>query len=210
MKTLTTTVLLLVVILTASAQTPEPKTIFKDSKITNLGLNFTGGVSVSQFYDRPAIFTNLGFGVLFNTRFRTGIDVEILSSNVDVANNALILPYSRMRWKYSSFGLNMDYTIMPNKIVSINPGLVVGMGMLSKHPLDGVNMNNDGLIDDSNMFVMRPNLSINFNLFKFMAFKLGGGYRFATGSKSIGISDSQISVPYGFATLRFEFAGPLD
>ncbi len=203
---------LLVLIATAAfAQQPDtlPKTLFKSKPITNIGFNFTGGASVSNFYNREAIFTNIGFGIMLNNHFRGGLDVEILTSNVDVANTALVFPSTRMRWRYSAFGLNLDYTFMPKKVISINPGLVIGLGTVSKHPLDGANQNNDQLIDDSNMFVLRPNLSVNFNLIKFMTLKIGGGYRYATGSKSLGISDSQMATPYGFVALRFEIGGPI-
>lgn len=183
----------------------EPKTIFKNKPINSLGMYATGGIIVSEFYNRSAISSNIAFGIVLNRRVRIGLDVDILTSNVDVAANALVLPYSRMRWRHGNFGLNVDYTFFPNKPISINPGLAVGMGTVGKHPLDGINNNSpDQQLDNSNMFAMRPNLSINFNLLKFLSLKLGGGYRFVTGSKSQGINDAQISSPYGFVALRFE------
>lgn len=186
----------------------QPKTIFNNKPITNFGLYGTCGVIVSEFYNRSAISTNIAFGLLLNNHFRLGIDAEILSSNVDVAGSALVFPYTRMRWRHSNFGLSTDYTFFPNKVISINPGLAVGMGMVGKHPLDGLNNNSpDQQLDNSNMFAMRPSLSINLNLLKFLTLKIGGGYRYVTGSKSVGIDDNQISSPYGFAALRFEVSG---
>lgn len=212
MKPLITLCCVVLCVLGTVAQTttpePEPKTIFKNKPITNLGVYGTGGVIVSEFYNRSAISTNISFGILLNRHIRIGIDAEILSSNVDVASSALIFPYSRMRWRHSNFGLSTDYTFFPDKIISINPGLAVGMGMVGKHPLDGINNSSpDQQLDDSNMFAMRPSLSINLNLLKFLTLKLGGGYRYVIGSRSVGIDDNQISSPYGFAALRFEISG---
>jgi hypothetical protein len=186
------------------------KTLFKNAKVESAGMYFTAGTSFGQFYNTNAILTQFGFGGMINYRYRGSFEVESLVSNENLKTNALIQPFSRMRWRFSTVALQFDYTMFPKKVISLNPGLAIGMGMVNKHALDGAPFDTDAELDDSNMFMLRPSLSVNVNVVKFLAIKIGGGYRYMVGSNTQGIRDNQMSSPYGFVALRLEIGGKTD
>lgn len=186
------------------------RTLFKSAKVKSAGMFFTGGSSFGQFYNSSAILTQFGFGGMLNHRYRGSFEFENLVSNENLKPSALVQPFDRMRWRFTTVAMQFDYTIFPKKVVSLNPGLAVGMGMISKHALDAATFDADDQLDDSNMFMLRPSLSVNVNVVKFLTVKLGGGYRYLVGSNTQGIQDNQISSPYGFVALRFEISGIAD
>jgi hypothetical protein len=196
--------LLLAVALQPSFAQDSTKTLFKNKGLQNFGFFGRGGVQYSKIANRTALPFDCHMGISFNQRWRMGMAFEALMNNITVKNSALVAPYTRMRWQYSNFGGFLEYAFMPKRLISISPGLFAGYGTISKHPLDGPNLDVDGDVDDSNFFVFKPYLNINLNITRFVGVYVSGGYRFSTGEVTQGISDKQLSGAFGVVGLKFE------
>jgi hypothetical protein len=81
---------------------------------------------------------------------------------------------------------------------------MIGLGTISKHPMNAPLIDSDASVDDSRFFAFKPYLGAQLNLTRFLSLGLGGGYRLAAGSSTGGLPDSRISGPYGSLTLKVE------
>lgn len=196
--------LLLAVALQPSFAQDSTKTLFKNKNLEKFGFFGRGGVQYSQIADNAALPFDGHMGLSFDQRWRIGMAFEALMNNIKVNNNALVAPYTRMRWQYSNFGGFVEYAFMPKRLISVSPGLFLGYGTISKHPLDGPNLDIDGDVDDSRYFVFKPYLNINLNITRFIGLYVSGGYRLSTGEVTQGITNSQLSGPFGAIGLKFE------
>lgn len=180
------------------------KTLLKNKNLQNFGFFGRGGVQYSQVANSVALSFDGHMGLSFNQRWRLGMAFEALMNNIRVNNNALVAPYTRMRWEYSNFGGFVEYAFMSKRLISVSPGVFLGYGTISKHPLDGPNLDSDGDVDDSRFFVFKPYLNVNLNITRFIGLYVSGGYRISTGEVTQGINNSQLSGPFGAIGLKFE------
>lgn len=182
------------------------KSLFKTKATTDFSMFARGGMQYSRIAGANAWPIDIMFGLGVN-RWRFGMGIESLVNNIPVAPHALIAPYNRMRWSYSTFSAAMEYNIMPKRIVSFAPGVAFGYGTISKHPMDGPNLDHDGELDDSQFFVLKPYLNANLRLTRIVSLYAGGGYRFSFGEGTQGITDRQLSGPFGVLGIKLEIGG---
>lgn len=179
-------------------------TVFKTRTPAHFGVYIQGGGEVMALDRRPVFLVDFGFGMSINHRYRVGLALSFMVTNLDVDSTAMIPPYTRMRWEYNTYGISFDYTFFPNKIVSLNLGAVAGLGTISKHPMDAAILDSDDNVDDSRFFFFKPYVGAELNLTRFLSVGLGGGYRLAAGSATGGIDDSRLSYPYGSLSLKLD------
>lgn len=180
------------------------KTLFKNKNLENFGFFARGGVQYSRIVNSTALPFDGHMGLSFNQTWRLGLAFEALMNNIPVKNNALVAPYTRMRWDYSNFGGFVEYAFLPKRLISLSPGIFVGYGTISKHAMDGPNLDIDGDVDDSRYFVFKPYLNVNLNITKFIGLYVSGGYRLSSGEATQGITNRDLSGPFGVVGLKFE------
>lgn len=88
----------------------------------------------------------------------------------------------------------------------------VGYGFIpykAVHPMLNVDFGR-GTVDINNVrdrvLVVQPSAGIEINVFRWFRVGLEGGYRFVSGSDLAQASDTQLSAPYGQASLKFGFS----
>lgn len=186
-------------------QTEETGTLIKKSKVTDWGFFVQGHAEASGFLNKPVLMAGGTMGFSINKHYRFGFNFNYMVSNLNVDSASLIAPFGRMRWNMNYGGVFFDYSFFPTKKVSLNVGTIFGVGSVGKQGLDVPTLNET--LDDSRFVLLKPYVGATFNLTRFMAISIGGGYRFGLGASTPGVDTWTLSAPYGQIGIRFELTG---
>jgi hypothetical protein len=99
-------------------------------------------------------------------------------------------------------GLLLEYIGAPSRLVHYGAELVVGGGSAQLVPED-FEPRDDDTIDRTGVFAGEVGARVEVNLTSYFRLGLSGGYRLISGSDLLGVSDSDLSAPYGQLSLRF-------
>jgi hypothetical protein len=99
-------------------------------------------------------------------------------------------------------GLLLEYIGAPAHLVHYGAGVVLGGGIaqIVDLPFDP---QFDGDLDQSAVFVAEPGGRLELNVTTYFRLGLGGGYRFVQGSDLRGVSNTDLSGPFGRLSFRF-------
>lgn len=99
-------------------------------------------------------------------------------------------------------GLLLEYIGAPSRLIHYGVELVVGGGAAQLVPEDFDPRDGDA-IDRTGVFAGEVGGRVEVNLTTYFRLGLSGGYRLVSGSDLLGVSDSDLSAPYGQLSLRF-------
>lgn len=133
------------------------------------------------------VFYRGGFGGLeFNKSFFLAYAAYWLNDKVLISN----LPNQKIDLQYN--GILFGYAMKPTKVVHPKFTLLAAGGKLD--------VENE---DTDRLFVLQPGIGVEINIFKWWHVDMLGGYRLVTNSNTQGLSDSDVSAPFGEIKLKF-------
>ena len=99
-------------------------------------------------------------------------------------------------------GLLLEYIGAPAQLVHYGAGIVLGGGIaqIVDLPFDP---QFDGDLDQSAVFVAEPSARLELNVTTHFRLGLAGGYRLVQGSDMRGVSNTDLSGPFGRLSFRF-------
>ena len=165
------------------------ETLFGSLDITGLwggpATNFT------KFDDDYTAFGGGNIGLEFNRSLFIGYGWYKVETDKDLD----FLDNQRLNMRYN--GLMLGYAIKPYKVLHPRLMLLTGSGRMR---LD------NGQQD--RMFILQPSVGLELNVFQWFRIGIDGGYRFATDVELPGVSDSDVSAPFG--EIKFYFGWSSD
>ncbi|MFK8103625.1 MAG: hypothetical protein AB8G15_13920 [Saprospiraceae bacterium] len=172
--------------LTSQAQNRSPQTLFG-----NRGLQFSGiwggtTTSITKFDQDYAVYSGGYGGLEFGRSLFVGWGGFKLVSDVDLSS----LANNRFDMRYN--GLMLGYAFKSYKVIHPTFMVLAGKGK--------VNVNNEG---EDKVFVIQPALGVELNVLKWFRIGLEGGYRIVTDTDLKGISDEDLSAPFGEVKFKF-------
>jgi hypothetical protein len=200
--------LLLVSISSFSQEQHEIKTVFGKS-----GLKASGGYGAisNKFTTINGEFTDLVEiygGWYINHRVLVGVGVAVITNNLPVPLEYRAVPGVRTSYEYGQCGLMTEYVLASDKAVHLAFQLFAGGGFTlqtERHRYDNHDWDSedDYTHDENWFFVAEPGVQVEVNVFRWMRFCPGISYRAAFGSKSAGLTDSDISGMSANVTFKF-------
>jgi len=200
MKTLPLS-LLLVIFLSFPSFSQEQNYHHINTIFRNNGPRSSGGYGAlgNKFTTINGEFANLAElygGWYINHHFMIGLGAAAVTNNIPVALQYSALP-KRMSYEYGQCGLMTEYVIGSDKAVHLAFQLFGGAGFTVQYERYGDDYSWDnhrrGPYDENWFFVAEPGVKLEVNIFRWMRFCPGISYRAAFDSKSIDLSDSDIS-----------------
>ena len=149
-------------------ETDNIQTFFsKPSKIRG----YFGPISNITSLDGESAYMN-GFNAaaIFNDHVVFGLYNINLENNIFSTNNN----YIDYEMDFEHRGLFLGYIFMPKHKIHFNTNLLVGKGEINIY--DDIF---DTWLEDDVMFVLTPNIEIEFNVARFLRLGIGANYRFA-------------------------------
>lgn len=177
-------------LLTTSLFAQREETLFGSN-----GLNLSGAwggwtTSMTKFGDDFAVLTG-GFGGLeFGRTFLVGWGNYKLINDVEFS----AFPSRDFEMRYN--GLMIGYMLKADKAIHPTFNILAGKG---KVELSDAN-------DTDKIFVVQPSVGIELNVLRWFHIDLQGGYRFVTDTDITGLTDTDLSAPYGEIKLKFGFS----
>ena len=99
-------------------------------------------------------------------------------------------------------GLLLEYIGAPYKLVHFGANVVIGGGSVQLMPADFDPQESENF-DENALFVTEGGARLELNVTTYFRLGVTGGYRLVSGSDLQGISDDELSGPYGGLTFRF-------
>lgn len=99
-------------------------------------------------------------------------------------------------------GLLLEYIGAPSELVHYGVGTVIGGGSAQLTPED-FDPQDDDSFDETALFVTEGGARLELNVTTYFRIGVTGGYRLVSGSDLQGVSDPDLSGPYGELSLRF-------
>jgi hypothetical protein len=220
MKLLTFTVIALFAITNLNAQDEgEMKYLFgnKNVRISGFGAPI---VEFSAFDGDFAVFNGGGGAVIFDNKFFIGgygMGMSTQPKYPDVYSENNNLQSDHLQVTFGHGGLWLGYNFMPNNPVHFVVSLKAGGGAASI-------VNTEFRLDEYEQYidyvgVLKPQVDVEMNLFRWFKISFGVGYRFVTGIGDATYYNSQseevryfdkndFNAPYGSVTFLFGGFGP--
>jgi hypothetical protein len=183
------------------------KTVFR-----NQGPHASGGYGAlgNKFTTINGQFANLAEiygGWYINHHFMIGIGAAAVTNNIPVGYEFRALPNTQMSYEYGQCGLMTEYVIGSDKAVHLAFQLFGGAGFTVQYQRYGNDYNwdnrNKTTYDENWFFVAEPGVKVEVNIFRWMRFCPGVSYRAAFDSKSVDLSDKNISGTSVNLSLKF-------
>jgi len=182
----------------------QEETIIGENEIT------TGG------YGAPVIkFTSINsqFGVLVGARGGWILDHSITLGvgGYGLVNNVEVNGNSDERSPLLNFGyggIDLGYIMKWHKLLHASFNFLIGGGAVGERMnfnVFGLNLNlpNLGMIKNHNFFIAEPEADFELNIVKFCRIDIGASYRFISGAKQNGLSNTDLSGVSAIMTLKF-------
>ena len=170
------------------AQTEE--TMFGKSGLRLTGAWGGSSTMITEISDDYAVYTG-GFGGLeFGRSVFVGWGGYKLINDIEFDQ---IEPQS-FEMKYN--GLMVGYAYNAHKPIHPTFMLMGGKGKIEMDDIDR----------KDNIFVVQPSIGVELNVFRWFHLGLRGGYRMVTDTDLVGLSDSDLSAPFGEVNLKFGFS----
>ncbi|MCP3930912.1 MAG: hypothetical protein GY705_17640 [Bacteroidetes bacterium] len=160
------------------------ETLFGDSGLRLTGAWGSSVVGLTKFENENAVVRGGYGGLEFSKSVLIGWGGYESDNAIELENE------DRFDLKYN--GLMIGVTPKSHKAIHPNVMLLIGGGK--------VNLRGEGR---DNVFAIQPSAGLEINVFRWFRFGVQGGYRFITNTDLTGISDSDLSAPFG--ELQFKF-----
>lgn len=175
-----------ILLLSNSLFAQNQETVFGYSGLKLTGIWGGPSFGLSGIGENNAYYRG-GFGGLeFNKSINVAYAAYWLNEKAELSQ----FPGQDIDFRYS--GLHLGYAFRADKLVHPKAALLVGGGR--------VDVENE---DEDRVFVLQPTAGIEVNVFKWWHIDVLGGYRIVTGTDTNGLSDKDISAPFGEIKLRF-------
>lgn len=178
--------ILATLICTTSIFAQKDETLFNRSGVRFTGIWGGPTLSISKIEGENAYFRGGSFGLEFNKSILLGWGGMELESDIrfeDVRNAAIDMNYKGFIAGYAPSAYKAFH---PKFTVLVGPG----------------NLNVEGESTDK-ILVVQPSLGLEVNVFRWFRVGLNGGYRIVTDTNVTGISNGDLTTPYG--EIKFKF-----
>lgn len=147
-------------------------------------------------------------GVYLNHNLFVGFGVYGSSNKIRVDDEFSIQPGMPMTYQFGQAGLQTEYSLGSNRAIHVNFTAFAGSGFTMQYPTDRWDRYNHDLwesggMDENWFFVVEPGVQLEINLLRWMRISPGVSYRFASGNRAAGLSDSALSAAAYSMTLKF-------
>ncbi len=170
----------------------------EEQEINSLFKNAEAQYGMSDFYfyssnykGEPIYGGGVNFTAVFNNNLAIGVGVDI--SETKKVNFQNLTPAIKPKLSIWGFTANMEYLIIPKKIINFSIPLKIGLGYATyndRYYKDswgyGNYSNTYKLIEDDFYFIAEPGINMFVNIFDWMSVKAGGSYRFVLGANELG------------------------
>ncbi len=171
----------------------EHRTLFKGKKRKfEPGFGASYEVLATSIFDETGVMGRFGLYWLQNRRFIFGFGFCNQFTNHDVPPSGTFPLFQRMRWEVNWTCLRLGYVFFPDMPVYVNPMIDVGLGRVDKQIIEPNAFVDGSNVDESRFFVGTAQLNIGFNLTDWLRLYGFGGYRYASGSRTSGVTDEQL------------------
>jgi hypothetical protein len=190
-----------------AADQPAAETIFK-GKVKHGGYG-APAMKVTAVNGEAAIMPGIQGGWVINHSFVLGVAGYGLATRQDAPVGMRVdgRP-STLEMGYG--GMRLGYLVMPQSVVHLGFGLLIGGGGIAALSKDELPVIRDGDLhyerraDNSDaFFVTEPEIEMEINVAQFMRVAVSGSYRFVTGIGSPGLSSWDIAGPAAGVAVRF-------
>jgi hypothetical protein len=160
-----------------AAQTnEETKTIFGNGK-PHLGYFVSPFGQFGKIAGSTAVLPGLGAGVIFNNKFSLGVTYKFIATE----NTPVGEEETRLYLDQFYAGIKAEYSIFPTKPVHLNFQLEAGMGHTELDLKNSYEFDHVGFpISGASFAYAEPGLALEINLWKYLKFDIGAGYRFTS------------------------------
>ncbi len=178
--------LLGILLLTTSLFAQEKETVFNYSGLKLTGLWGGPALGLSGVGEENSPFRGGFFGLEFNKSFYAGYAAYWLNEKAELPQ------FTDQKLDFGYKGLQLGYALNSGRLVHPKFSVLFAGG--------NVELDDD---EADNVFVMQPGLGVEINVFKWFHIDVLGGYRLVSGTDIEGLSDMDISAPFGEIRLRF-------
>ena len=177
MKNLSIILFCFLAIQVAAQQTEGPKTLFGNGK-PHLGYFVSPSCQFGEIAGSTAVLPGIGAGIVLNNKISLGINYKfIVTENTPVGETDENLYLDQL---YG--GVRCEYSLFPEKLAHFNFQLEGGIGHTELDLKDSYETGNIPLNDASYAY-LEPGAALEINLWKYLKFDLGAGYRFVSSIK---------------------------
>lgn len=156
-------------------------------------------VKFTPFADKFGVILGGNAGVMLNSRIMLGAGGYALVNDIEAPRLNASDP--TLYWNMWYSGFVAEYTFNSNKLVHWSAGGLIGGGGIMKRER-WEEYEKENWIDKSGFFVAEPHVNLEVNVATFMRIGIGASYRFINGSDTPGISDSDMSGPSAYFTIK--------
>ncbi len=167
----------------------EKETVFDYSGLTLTGVWGGPLFNMSTVGEDGHLFRGGLIGLEFNKK------IYISYADYYINEKAKLDAFPNQSIDITYKGLQLGYAFIPDKRIHPKISLLAAGG---KVELDDEEANN--------VFVLQPSGGVEINLFKWCKVDVMGGYRLIKGIDTVGLSDTDVSAPFGEIKLKFGFS----
>lgn len=159
-------------------------------------------IKFTTFDDQLGILMGGYAGVMLNSKLMLGAGGYALVNNIEVPSHTSV-PTPTLYWNMWYAGFVPEYTIRSNKLFHMAVGaLIGGGGVMKSERYKGVDWEDSQSYDYSSFFVGEPHVNFEMNITSYLRVGIGGSYRFARGSNTVGITDEKLSGPSAHFSIK--------
>lgn len=201
--------IILLSILTTYSYSQEIRTLIKKDTskafvLGGYGEPFGGGTQLNNDW---GVMIGIKGGMVFNRHFAFGPVAKVYAGLWEFkGNNLNYNEEANLELYMGSIGLFLEYTVkMESPIhITIPVNILVGGATINEDISYGYSEKEDTFeVESSGLFLIEPEINIDFNIAKFFIPNLKVGYRFAMGSTLVNVTDQELSGVYFGLGLKF-------
>ena len=174
-------------LMTVSLFAQREETLFGKSGLRLSGAWGGSTLSVTKFSDDYAVFSG-GFGGL-----EFGKSVFVGWGGYSLVNDVEFDAFTAQNFEMNYNGLMLGYAFNGQKAIHPTFMLMGGKG--------DIELEDAGSSDK--IFVIQPSLGVELNVFRWFHLGLTGGYRIVTDTDIVGLTDNDLSAPFGQISFKF-------
>lgn len=168
--------------LAEAQETKEPRTLFGNTPPKQWGVVLSPSLQGAQIYGEPALFTQIGAGLVLNQAWTIGgfvgtTPLELFPSNMQ---GQFGVPTD---FSFHTFGGFLSYSLQSHRLLHFSFPLALGVIETDMDDRDSDELDAIPEVegDDFRMFI-EPGLNLELNIHKYVRTFAGVSYRFHTGS----------------------------
>jgi hypothetical protein len=156
----------------AAQQTEEAKTVFGKGK-THIGYFISPLCQFGEIAGSTAVLPGIGGGIVLNNTISLSVNYTFIATE----NTPVGETDERLYLDQKYTGVKGEYSLFPAKVVHPNFQLEAGIGHTELDLKDAYE-SGDIPPNDASFAYLEPGAAIEINLWKYLKFDIGAGYRF--------------------------------